>query len=95
MTETGYLISEGINTLITALEELGLIFMMDSMLYEYDADEGQKVILLSEEIPDFEIHADELLTISEFDWIVQSIQPYENDDDVVLYQTIFSLEDVI
>lgn len=95
MTETSYLISEGISALITALEELGLIFMMDSMLYEYDAGEGQKVILLSEEIPDFEIRADELLTISEFDWMVQSIQPYENDDDVALYQTVFMLEDVI
>lgn len=95
MTETGYIISEAISALITALEELSLDFIMDSMLYEYDADEGQKVIFLSEEIPEFVIREKKLLEISEFGWTVQSIQPYENDKDLALYQTVFSLEDVI
>jgi hypothetical protein len=95
MTDTEYVISEAISALITALEELGLVFMMDSMEYEYDDDEGQKVVLLSEDIPDFEVKEDELLTISGFDWVVQSIQPYKTDNDVAMYQTVFILEDVI
>lgn len=94
-TDDGYLISEGIHALLTELEKMGLVFLQDSMEYEYDVEEGlQKVSLLSEDLPDFRV-GDDLMKISEYEWMVYSIGRVEEEEEVEMYRTTFSLEDVI
>lgn len=86
-----YAVSEAIAALLAALDEMGMEFEQESLDYEYDKDEGQFVHLLSENLPDFEVEADDMLLISDFEWVVKRIKRTEDGD----YRTTFHLEDAI
>ena len=84
-----YTVRESITALLTALEEMGLEFDKDSVIYGYERNEGQTVSVSSDDIPDFEIGED-MLAISDFEWIVQEIEYTDGE-----YVTTFLLEDAI
>jgi hypothetical protein len=90
-----YCVMEGVEALLTTLEKMGIAFNRDTAVYDYDKEGknreiGQRVTILTEGIPNFEIKEDMLL-ISDFEWIVETIvHGYDN-----LYYTTFLLEDVI
>ncbi len=96
-TGTSYSINEAINALLEELKNLGLDFLPGSMLYEYNMEDGQRVILLSKEIPDFVIEDRKAILLTEFEWQVGEIKPADTDEDeeMDIYQTVFYLEDVI
>jgi len=88
--ENTYSVSEAISALLTELEKMEIDFDRDSIIYAYEKDEGQTVSIITDDIPDFEIGED-MLIISEFEWIVQRIGQNADGD----YVTTFLLEDAI
>jgi len=66
-------------------------FDKKSVVYHYGKEEGQTISVITNDIPDFEIGED-MLIISEFEWIVKEIKIHEDED---CYITIFLLEDAI
>ena len=95
--DTSYSVNEAIDALLEELGVLGLDFIEGSMLYDYNMDEGQRVTLLSNEIPNFILEDGNPLLLTRFEWQVEEIKPADTDEDeeMNIYQTVFYLEDVI
>lgn len=85
-----YSVSEGIAALLAELDKMEIEFDGESVLFHYEKEEGQTVSITTDNIPDFEVGED-MLIISEFEWIVQRIEQNEDGD----YVTTFLLEDAI
>lgn len=88
--EQKYTVNEAIKALLTALEKMGIVFKQEGIFYSYDKEEGQRLCIYTEGIPNFEVGEDMLL-ISDFEWIVRKIERLNGN----IYITTFLLEDVI
>ena len=95
-SETGYTTREAITALVEELKYMKLTFITSDFEYTYDIEDGHRVSLLSEGVPDFPMIEGDVLSLTDFEWRVERIELVgDSIGDKSLYRTVFYLEDVI
>lgn len=87
---TIYTLSEAVNALIATLQEADYPIDYSSLTLKYHIDIGILVKLVSGEIPDFPIGTNWLMEGSGYEWLVNSIDEFEDK-----YVVAFLLEEEI
>ena len=75
---TIYTLIDVIKALVTTLEDSGYSMDFENLILKYHIDIGILVKLVANEIPDFPIGTNWLQDGTGYDWLVNSVEEYEN-----------------